>query len=90
MCSGLFSASDLFDRSTPSISKAMNEWTYTSIPPMFLHDVDRDSCYLFYLQYSSRRIRWTGYVERMGEERGFYIVLVGKPEGKGPTWDTQA
>ena len=25
-----------------------------------------------------------GYVVRMGEERGMYWVLVGKPEGKGP------
>ena len=29
-----------------------------------------------------RRMRWTGHVERMGEERGVYRVLVGKPEGK--------
>jgi hypothetical protein len=26
--------------------------------------------------------RWAGYVARMGEERGVYWVLVGKPEGK--------
>jgi hypothetical protein len=32
----------------------------------------------------SRRMRWAGYVARMGEERGVYRVLVGKPEGKGP------
>ena len=30
-----------------------------------------------------RRMRWTGYVARMGEER-VYRVLVGKPEGKRP------
>jgi len=30
----------------------------------------------------SRRMRWTGHVARMGEERGVYRVLVGKPEGK--------
>ena len=30
----------------------------------------------------SRRMRWAGHVERMGEERGVYRVLVGKPEGK--------
>jgi hypothetical protein len=29
-----------------------------------------------------RRIRWTGNVARMGERRGVYRVLVGKPEGK--------
>ena len=30
----------------------------------------------------SRRMRWTWHVARMGEERGAYKVLVGKPEGK--------
>jgi len=32
----------------------------------------------------SRRLRWAGYVARMGEERGVCKVLVGKPEGKRP------
>ena len=32
----------------------------------------------------SRRMRWAGYVERMGEGRGVHRVLVGKPEGKRP------
>ena len=32
----------------------------------------------------SRRIRWAGYVRRMGEERGVYRVLVGKTEGRRP------
>jgi 3-oxoacyl-ACP reductase-like protein len=32
----------------------------------------------------SRRMRWVGYVERMGERRCVSRVLVGKPEGKGP------
>ena len=30
----------------------------------------------------SRRKRWAGHVERMGEKRGVYRVLVGKPGGK--------
>jgi len=30
----------------------------------------------------SRRMRWAGHVARMGEKRGVYRVLVGKPEGK--------
>jgi len=29
-----------------------------------------------------RRMRWAVHVARMGEERGVYRVLVGKPEGK--------
>ena len=32
----------------------------------------------------SRRIRWAGHMARMGEGRGVYRVLVGKPEGKRP------
>jgi len=32
----------------------------------------------------SRRMRWAGHVARMGEGRGVYSVLVGKPEGKRP------
>jgi len=29
-------------------------------------------------------MRWAGHVARMGEERGVYRVLLGKPEGKRP------
>jgi len=32
----------------------------------------------------SRRMRWAGYVERMGEDRGVHRVLVEKREGKRP------
>ena len=32
----------------------------------------------------SRRMRWGGHVARMGEERGVYRVLVGKPERRRP------
>jgi hypothetical protein len=32
----------------------------------------------------SRRIRWAGYVARVGEGRGVYRILVGRPEGKRP------
>jgi hypothetical protein len=35
-------------------------------------------------QVKSRRMRWAGHIARMGEERGVYRVLVGKPEGKSP------
>ena len=31
-----------------------------------------------------RRMRWVGHVERMGEKKGVYRVLVGKPERKRP------
>ena len=32
----------------------------------------------------SRRMRWAGHVACMGERKGVYRVLVGKPEGKRP------
>jgi len=32
----------------------------------------------------SRRLIWAGHVAGMGEKRGVYSVLVGKPEGKRP------
>jgi len=32
----------------------------------------------------SRRIIWEGHVARMGEGRGVYRILMGKPEGKRP------
>ena len=32
----------------------------------------------------SRRVTWAGHVACMGERRGVYRVLVGKPEGKRP------
>ena len=30
------------------------------------------------------RLRWAGHVARMGERKGVYRVLVGKPDGKRP------
>jgi hypothetical protein len=32
----------------------------------------------------SRRIRWAGHVAHIGEKRGVYMVLAGKPEGRRP------
>jgi hypothetical protein len=34
--------------------------------------------------FKPRMMRWTGHVARMGEGRGVYRVLVGRPEGKRP------
>ena len=36
----------------------------------------------------SRRLRWAVHVAVMGERRGVYRVLVGKPEGKNHLEDT--
>jgi len=35
-------------------------------------------------QFVKFRVRWAGHVAPMGEERGLYKVLVGKPEGRRP------
>jgi hypothetical protein len=35
----------------------------------------------------SRRMKWVGHVACMGEWRGVYRVLVGRPEGKRPLGD---
>jgi hypothetical protein len=32
----------------------------------------------------ARRMRWAGHVARMGEVRGAYNILVGRPEGRKP------
>jgi hypothetical protein len=32
----------------------------------------------------SRRMRWAGYVARMGEKQNAYRILVENPEGKRP------
>jgi hypothetical protein len=32
----------------------------------------------------ARRMRWAGHVERMGEVRVAYYILVGRPEGRRP------
>jgi len=37
----------------------------------------------------SRRLRWAGYVARIGERRGVYRVLMRKLEGKRPLTRTR-
>jgi hypothetical protein len=32
----------------------------------------------------ARRMRWVGHVARMGEVRGEYNILIGRPEGRRP------
>jgi hypothetical protein len=52
-----------------------------------LHNVELHSLYSspnIVRVIKSRRMMWAGYVARMGEGRGVYRVLVGRPEGKRP------
>jgi hypothetical protein len=37
-----------------------------------------------FLQQRDLLLRWAGHVARMGEERGAYRILVGRPEGRRP------
>ena len=57
-----------------------------------LHNEEPNSLYCspnIVWMIKSTRMRWAGHVARMGERRGVYRVLVGKPERK-TTWKTQA
>ena len=49
-----------------------------------MEEVDDLYCSPNIVRVIKSRIRWTGHVARMGERRGVYRVLVGKPEGKRP------
>ena len=57
-----------------------------------LHDEELNDLYsspIIVQVIKSRRMRWARHVARMGDGRGVYSVLVGKPEGS-TTWETQA
>jgi len=52
-----------------------------------LHNEDLNDLYSshnIFLLIKSKRIRWAEHVVCMGEKRGVYEVLVGKPEGRRP------
>jgi hypothetical protein len=63
----------------PTRNDMMEEWRK-------LHDELRDlySSPSIIKIMKSRKIRWAGHVERMGEKRNAYRLLVGKPEGRRP------
>jgi len=47
-----------------------------------LHNEELNYLYCIVRVIKSKKIRWAGHVACMGERRGVYRVLVGKPEGK--------
>ena len=49
-----------------------------------LHNEELNDLYPIVRVIKSRRMGWVGHVARMGERRGVYRVLVGKPEEKNP------
>ena len=64
----------------PKRDKVTGEWRK-------LHNEELNDAYSspnIVLAIKSRRMRWPGHVAHMGERRGIYRVLVGKPEGMRP------
>ena len=64
----------------PKMDEATGEWRN-------LHNEELNHLYTspnIIRVIKSRIIRWAGQVALMGEKRGVYRVLVGKPEGKRP------
>ena len=64
----------------PKRDEVMGEWRR-------LHNKELNDLYsspIIVQVIKSRRMRWSGRVARMGEERGVYRVLMGKLEGKRP------
>jgi hypothetical protein len=64
----------------PKRDKATGEWRR-------LHNEELNDLYSFpniIWVIKSRRMRWAGHVALMGEGRGAYRILVGRPEGRRP------
>jgi hypothetical protein len=64
----------------PKMDEVTGEWRK-------LHNVELHNFYSstdIIRQIKTKRMRWAGHVESMGEGRNLYRVLVGKPEGKRP------
>jgi hypothetical protein len=55
-----------------------------------LHDEELHGLYSYpsiVMVIKARRMRWAGHVARMGEMRGAYNILIGRPEGRRPLED---
>jgi hypothetical protein len=62
----------------PRRDKVIEEWRRLRIEELY----DLCSSPNIIRVIRSRRMRWVGHVARMGNRRGAYRILVGKPEGK--------
>jgi len=61
----------------PKRDKVTGEWR-----KLHNEELNDPYCSPIIVRVISRRMTWAGHVARMGERRGVYRVLVGKPEGK--------
>jgi hypothetical protein len=72
--------SSVFENSVPKRDEVTGEWRR-------LHNEELNDLYSspnIIREIKSRRMRWVGHVARMGEGRGAYRILVGRPEGRRP------
>jgi hypothetical protein len=63
----------------PKRDEVTGEWR--KLHNQELHDLYSSPCIIRIIK--ARRMRWAGHVERMGDKRNAYRLLVGKPKGKG-------
>ena len=64
----------------PKRNEVRSEWR--KLHNEELHDFY--SSFIIFRVIKLRRMRWVGHVARMGERRGVFQVLVGKPKGNRP------
>ena len=80
LCDFLLNGGDIWRIFGPRMDEVTGEWRR-------LHNEELNDFYAspnIVRVIKLRRMRWTGHVAHMGEERGVYMVLVGKPEGRRP------
>jgi hypothetical protein len=56
-----------------------------NVRPVYIFFVTFFTCFVRVIK--ARRMRWTGHVACMGEVRGAYNILVGRPEGRRHHWE---
>ena len=64
----------------PKRNEVAGEWTRLCNKELYALYSSPDIIWVI----KSRKLRWAGHVAYMGERRGAYTVLVGKPEGRRP------
>ena len=69
---------------TPTVVPWLLHRNFPAIIYLFILSLNKFELCGYVQVIESRRMRWAGHVMHMGEERGVYRVLVGKPEGKRP------